>query len=105
VLFGKNDVWTEGAFQGRDLERFIRSRIDGERVTKRKVLTNYATCWRAPVFCSVDSHSLYPANLDWAVDAIQLFWDRQIFDGALPPGAGVRFQTRNSGITQLTTET
>jgi hypothetical protein len=62
-------------------------RIDAEPVTKHKMLTNYRYMLEsAGVLLNGE---LQPKDLRqrWIIDAVQLFWDRQIFDGALPASA------------------
>ena len=80
-LFG--DDWEEGAFTENALESFINHRIDAEPVTKRKVLTNYRYMLESAGVLA--GGQLQPRNLQqrWFVDAVQLFWDRQVFDGVL----------------------
>jgi hypothetical protein len=72
------------------LKKFIERHIDGESVTKRKVLTNYRYMLKSAGVLA--DGELQPLDLRqrWFVDAVQLFWDRQVFDGAIPPAAGAR---------------
>lgn len=77
------DDWTEGAFSEGALMKFIERRIEGEPVTHRKVFTNYRyMLTSAGVLLD---EKLQPRNLSqrWIIDAVLLFWDRQIFDGTL----------------------
>jgi hypothetical protein len=79
----KNEAFTEGA-----LKSFLDERIDGEEVTKRKVLTNYRYMLTSAGVL-VDGRLQGPElRTPWPIDATQLFWDRQIFDGALQRTSG-----------------
>jgi hypothetical protein len=80
-------AWPAAAFHEGALADFLDDRITGEDVTKRKMLTNYRYMLRSAGVLANDK--LQPENLRqrWYVDAVQLFWDRQIFDGALPADA------------------
>jgi hypothetical protein len=77
-------VWPTGAFDERALTDFLNERIVGKAVTKHKMLTNYRYMLESAGV--LVEGELQPENLRqrWHVDAVQLFWDRQIFDGALP---------------------
>jgi hypothetical protein len=81
------DDWTTGAFLDDALTKFIDLRIDAEPVTKHKILTNYRYMLESAGVL-LDGE-LQPKDLRqrWIIDAVQLFWDRQIFDGALPVSA------------------
>lgn len=81
------DDWAEGAFLEDALVKFIERHIEGEPVTKRKVLTNYRYMLESAGVLA--DGKLQPTDLRqrWIVDAVQLFWDRQIFDDALPATA------------------
>jgi hypothetical protein len=81
------DDWAEGAFLEDALSKFIERRIEAEPVTQHKILTNYRYMLEsAGVF---QDGELQPKDLRqrWIVDAVQLFWDRLIFDGVLPASA------------------
>lgn len=87
VAWLKND-WASGVFTEDALEKFIRDRIEAEPRTQRKVLTNYRYMLEsAGVTINGD---LQPRDLRqrWHLDAVQLFWDRQILSGAMPAAAG-----------------
>jgi hypothetical protein len=77
-------VWPATSFDERSLADFLDERIVGEARTKHKMLTNYRYMLESAGVL-VDG-KLQPEDLRqrWLVDAVQLFWDRQIFDGALP---------------------
>jgi hypothetical protein len=81
------DDWAGGAFAEDALSKFIERRIEGEPVTKRKVLTNYRYMLESAGV--LVGGELQPIDLRqrWFIDAVQLFWDRQIFDQALPATA------------------
>jgi hypothetical protein len=76
-------AWPANAFDERPLGDFLNEKIVGEVVTKHKMLTNYRYMLKSAGVL-VDG-KLQPVNLRqrWYVDAVQLFWDRQIFEGAL----------------------
>jgi hypothetical protein len=82
-------VWPTRAFDERALADFFDERIVGKAITKHKMLTNYRYMLESAGVLVKDE--LQPENLRqrWYVDAIQLFWDRQIFDGALSAMAKV----------------
>jgi len=87
VVAWKDGAWTDSAFETDSLNKFIERNIDGEPITKRKVLTNYRYMLESAGIL-VDGN-LEPLNLRerWFIDAVELFWDRQVFDGSLPAGA------------------
>jgi hypothetical protein len=77
-------IWPARAFDERALADFLDKRIVSESVTKHKMLTNYRFMLESAgvlVKGELESKNL---RQRWHVDAVQLFWDRQIFDGALP---------------------
>lgn len=77
------DDWLQGAFDEEALMQFIDDHVDGHSVTKRKVFTNYRymlTSAGVLVDGELQSKDL---RKRWLIDATQLFWDRQIFDGAI----------------------
>ncbi len=82
-------VWPTRAFDERALADFLDERIVGKAITKHKMLTNYRYMLESAGVLVEDE--LQPENLRqrWYVDAVQLFWDRQIFDGALSATAKV----------------
>ncbi|HZL32265.1 MAG TPA: hypothetical protein VFC54_14565 [Pseudolabrys sp.] len=82
-----SDDWASDAFLDSALMTFIEENIDAEPVTKRKVFTNYRYMLQSAGILQGDA--LQPKNLRqrWLVDAIQLYWDRQILDGKLPSTA------------------
>jgi hypothetical protein len=81
------DDWAEGSFSEEALGKFIDSRMDAQPVTKRKVLTNYRYMLESAGV--LKNGKLQPCDLRqrWFVDAVELFWDRHIFDGILSPTA------------------
>jgi DGQHR domain-containing protein len=83
------DDWSEAAFSDKELSAWIELHVDAEEVTRRKVFTNYRYMLRSAGVL-VDEH-LQPNDLRqrWLVDAVQLFWDREIFDGNLKAAAGL----------------
>jgi len=84
------DDWVEEAFADDQLEAFIRRRVDAEDVTLHKVFTNYRYMLKSAGVLGDDG--LQPNNLRqrWIVDAVQLFWDREIFDGSINATANLR---------------
>jgi hypothetical protein len=83
-----NDDWNEEVFSDDRLFAFIKRRVEAEEITQRKVFTNYRYMLKSAGV--LDSERLKPNNLRqrWLLDAVQLFWDREIFDGSLNPTAG-----------------
>ncbi len=79
----KAGQWKSEAFAERALKSFLDERIDGEEVTKRKVLTNYRYMLTSAGL--LVGGQFRPAELGapWPADATQLFWDRQVFGGEL----------------------
>lgn len=79
----KEGVWPTHSFQEKSLTKFIENRIDGEAVTHRKIFTNYRYMLESAGV--LNDGRLQAENLRerWLLDAVQLFWDRQIFDNAL----------------------
>jgi hypothetical protein len=77
--------WNSGAFTESSLKAFIAEKIEAEPMTRRKVFTNYRFMLASAGVLA--NGELQPADFKthWPVDAIQLFWDRQIFVGELDP--------------------
>ncbi len=82
-----HDDWNEEVFSDERLFAFIKRRVEAEEITQRKVFTNYRYMLKSAGV--LDSERLKPNNLRqrWFLDAVQLFWDREIFDGSLNPTA------------------
>lgn len=89
-MASKDGKWPAEAFRESFLTEFIESRIDAVPVTQRKIFTNYRYMLESAGVLS--DGKLQPENLRerWLIDAVQLFWDRQISDGALSPIASQR---------------
>jgi hypothetical protein len=90
TVIWKGGHWTHGVNIDAALRSFIKDRIVGEKVTKRKVFTNYR-------YMLVSAGALVDGKLrqlethqPWPIYATQLFWDRQIFDGALRVSSGTK---------------
>jgi hypothetical protein len=86
--FIRDRVWQAGSWSGSALERssilgFVEERIKGKPRTLTKICTNYHHMLRnAGVL--IDGDLQEPNFRDtWYVDAVQLFWDRRMFDGKL----------------------
>ena len=77
--------WHSGAFTETSLKAFIAEKIVAEPMTRRKVFTNYRFMLTSAGILA--NGELQPTDFrsHWPVDAIQLFWDRQIFAGELAP--------------------
>lgn len=75
--------WRSRAFTEHDLKAFLNECIDGEAVTKRKVLTNYRYMLASAGILIDDRVQETDVRAPWVTDATQLFWDRQIFSGVL----------------------
>jgi hypothetical protein len=83
------DDWTDSAFSNKQLMAFIERRVEAEEVTQRKVFTNYRYMLKSAGV--LVGERLQPGDLRqrWLVDAVQLFWDREIFDGSLNASASL----------------
>jgi len=77
----RSGAWAADAFDNQLMEKFINDHVDGK--STRKVFTNYRFMLRSAGI--LNGRVLQTPNFRerWFVDAIQLFWDRQIFDGNL----------------------
>jgi len=84
----KDGAWSGAAFEDTVLKQFIERRIEGQPVTKRKVLTNYRYMLESAGVTSDGAFQPVDLRQRWLVDAVQLFWDREIFDGTLSISAG-----------------
>jgi len=76
--------WHRHAFEKLFLLRFLRDHVKGTDGTLRKMRNNY--WFMLSVYGIFDGPKSEPINLEaetWAEDAIQLSWDRLIFDGAV----------------------
>jgi hypothetical protein len=91
----KNGDWMHHAFERDALKKFIDQHLKGTFRTKTKILTNYRFMLENAGVLAGDE--LQPRNLTgrWPIFATQLFWDRQIFDGALPETADLRTLERS----------
>lgn len=76
--------WPDRAFDEQPLIDFLNERIVGQAVTKRKMVTNYRYMLESAGVLVAGELQWENLRQRWYVDAVQLFWDRQIFDGALP---------------------
>jgi DGQHR domain-containing protein len=79
----KDGQWRSEAFAEDALKSFLDERIDGEAVTKRKVLTNYRYMLASAGVLVDGRIPKTDPRAHWLTDATQLFWDRQIFTGEL----------------------
>jgi hypothetical protein len=75
--------WRSTAFTEQALKLFLEETVDGEDVTKRKVLTNYRYMLLSAGALMDDQIQQPNLQAPWLTDATQLFWDRQIFSGEL----------------------
>lgn len=75
--------WRSAAFTERSLGSFLEEHIDGEAVTKRKVLTNYRYMLASAGVLVDERVQETDLRAPWVADATQLFWDREIFSGEL----------------------
>jgi len=85
-----NGSWSTESFTEQSLKSFLDERIDGERVTKRKVLTNYRYMLTSAGVLVNDKIQPVDLRAPWLADAAQLFWDRQIFSGELSASSQVQ---------------
>lgn len=79
----RDGAWGNGAFQDTSLKQFFEDRLKGNPDTKTKVLTNYRHMLRVSGVLVDDEVQPIPLNAPWRIEAVQLFWDRQIFDGTI----------------------
>lgn len=79
----KDGQWSGAAFTELALSSFLDEQIDGEAVTKRKVLTNYRYMLASAGVLVDEQIPKMDLRAPWLTDATQLFWDRQIFTGEL----------------------
>lgn len=84
-----DDDWAARAFLDKALMDFIEERIDAEPVTKRKVFTNYRYMLQSAGVLIGDVLQPRELRQRWLIDAVQLFWDRQVLDGKLPMTASL----------------
>ena len=75
----RDGQWSGAAFTERTLTSFVDERIDGEAVTKRKVLTNYRYMIASAGVLVDGQIPKTDLRARWLTDATQLFWDRQNF--------------------------
>ena len=86
----RDGAWGNGAFQDTSLKQFLEDCLEGNHVTKTKVLTNYRHMLRVSGVLVDDEVQQFPMNAPWRLEAVQLFWDRQIFDQAIRRNDDVR---------------
>jgi hypothetical protein len=79
----RDGKWDSAAFTEDALTSFLDKWIDGEDVTKRKVLTNYRYMLSSAGVLVEEKIQRSDPRSPWLTDATQLFWDRQIFTGEL----------------------
>lgn len=85
------DDWDFGVFEESALFEFIKRNVFAEPVTLRKVYTNYRYMLTSAGVLSSGGLQSNSLRQRWFVDAVQLFWDREIFGGFLLPSS-------NSGV-------
>jgi hypothetical protein len=86
-LAWRNDTWTSDIFQERPLASFLGQHLEGTSGTRRKVLTNYRYMLRSAGVLVRGKIQPVDRDIKWRIDATQLFWDRQLFDGLLSPSS------------------
>lgn len=84
----RKEAWINSAFQDSALEKFIEEHVDGK--STHKVFTNYRFMLRSAGVVVGGELQPFDFTERWFIDATQLFWDRQIFDGALHPSNNMR---------------
>lgn len=82
--------WKSEAFTEGGLKSYLDKRIDGEEVTKRKVLTNYRYMLISAGVLVEGRIQRSSLRAPWLTDATQLFWDRLIFTGELHRTSGAK---------------
>jgi len=83
----KDGAWSEGALRKSALKHYIDEHVEAEPETKKKILNNYHYMLISAGVLTSGKIQAVDFKSPWLVDATQLFWDRQIFDGAITPGA------------------
>lgn len=79
----RSGSWDSAAFTRQSLKLFLQDRIEGEPVTRRKVLTNYRYMLTSAGALIDNRVQNLNFQAPWLTDAAMLFWDRQIFAGEL----------------------
>lgn len=79
----QKDRWLEGVFQDQVLKDYIADNVAGVRETKTKVFTNYRYMLKSAKVLGDDRDNTIKFREPWYANAIQLFWDRRIFDGSI----------------------
>lgn len=79
--------WRSSAFEENAMEAFLDQILDAEPVSKRKVLTNYRFMLTSAGLLVDGQFQAPDLRKRWPVDAVQLVWDRNIFDGVLHPSS------------------
>lgn len=83
----KRDGWTNSVFEKQWLLQFFEQHIEGVHETRRKMRNNYRFMLeRAGILLDGKIQPTEFTTL-YALSAPQLFWDRQIFSGALQPSS------------------
>ncbi|WP_315766871.1 MULTISPECIES: hypothetical protein [unclassified Bradyrhizobium] len=82
--------WSAGAFTEAALTEYFESALDAEAVTRRKVFTNYRFMLRSAGVLKGDELQAPNYAQRWYIDAVELFWDRQYFEGNVIRGASSR---------------
>jgi hypothetical protein len=83
----RNGAWISDVFQERPLAVFLNQHLEGTPGTRRKVLTNYRYMLRSSGVLVRGKIQSGEQDIKWRIDAIQLFWDRQLFAGLLSPSS------------------
>jgi hypothetical protein len=84
----QDGAWRTGSFIEPALRAFIDKRIDAEDVTKDKVFTNYRYMLISAGVLVDGKMQAAELESPWPYEAIQLFWDRQVFCGELHSSSG-----------------
>jgi hypothetical protein len=82
-----HDTWSNAAFQNSVLEEFIEEHVQG--TSSHKVFTNYLYMLESAKVLVDGNVQNFDFRERWFLDAVQLFWDREIFDGTLRETGGV----------------
>jgi hypothetical protein len=84
------DDWVQEEFSDARLLTFIKRHVEAEEKTQQKVFTNYRYMLKSAGV--LDNERLQPNNLRqrWLIDAVLLFWDREIFEGTLSASSNLR---------------
>jgi hypothetical protein len=83
----KDGQWLDEPLTKLSLDRFLEARLVCTDYTRRKVVNNYHFMLVSAGVIVGEKVQPIDFRAHWPIDATQLFWDRQIFDGLLSPSS------------------